>query len=84
MAAVPRPAVSESLLRALVFLRDGLTTDSTGRILPEVRRAAEVHRNTPATLTIHQAHGEARIMATSFYHVRAGAGLIDSPHDRAR
>ncbi len=50
-------------MRALVILRDGLTTDSTGRILPEVRRAAEVDCSTPTTLTIHQAHGEARQMA---------------------
>ncbi len=51
---VPRPAGLEPP-RALVCLRDGLTADSTGRTLPEVRRAAEVDCSTPTTLTIHQA-----------------------------
>ena len=65
---VPRPAISHRWLRALVFLRDGLATDSTERILPEVRRAAEVPLNTPTTLTTTRPQ-EARIMATFRYSV---------------
>ncbi len=58
---MPRPAnLIPQAQRALVILCGGLTTDSTGRTLPEVRRAAEVDCSTPTTLTIHQAHGEAR------------------------
>ncbi len=36
-----------------MFLRDGLTADSTGRTLPELKRAAEVG-TTPTTLTINR------------------------------
>ena len=43
-------------LRALVFLRDGLTTDSTGRTLPGHERAAEVDKH-PGDPDHHQAQG---------------------------
>ncbi len=44
--------MSQQFRRALVILRGGLTADSTGRTIPELKRAAEVHRYTPTTLTI--------------------------------
>ncbi len=83
-------------LRALVFLRDGLTTDSTGRTLPGHERAAGDAANTPTTLTIHPALG-ARQMATFRYgvsrrppfftgsrSVRNIAGLTDGAVSEAR
>ncbi len=74
-------ARTRKALRVLVFLRDGLTTDSTGRILPEVRRAAEVF--VPPRRPYHSPPVPGQIVASLFYHIRAGVP-IDSLHDRAR
>ncbi len=73
--------MSQQFRRALVILCDGLTVDSTGRTLPEVRRAAEVHKH-PDDPDHQPELAPARQMASPFYHIRA-RGPLDSPHDRA-
>ncbi len=59
LAAVPRPAGFPKVPRALVFLRDSLTTDSTGRILPGHERGDQALADLAAPTTHRPVDGTA-------------------------
>ncbi len=67
---VPRPAGLIPLAqRALVFLRDGLTADSTGRTIPELKRAGRERVLNPTDPNHQPGSWGARPMATFRYSV---------------
>ncbi len=62
-------ARSFRILRALVILRGGLTADSTGRTIPELKRGDQVSLQHPAAPDYNPGPLEARIIATFRYSV---------------